>query len=386
MNRRFWWWNLIPPLAAAVKTLRSPAPFTEIRDKSVSQFWTYCVLALPLFLTMMIIWAGDLAPYVDPVSAIWLHRIKLFVVPTANWSVLSQIAAIAIAAVAMACGASALAGARLGDRQRGERRHAITLSAYATFGAAVMYLVLMLTVYGIGWLLAAIQIRIYVLAWMIFASFAFVPICSQWLVGLFRRTTLPRLGHFSSALLISSGVMTTCLVGALHSLNRADAAMHNYGVSVNHARQTATATIVQACEKAADDIVCAVTLFPEKWQDYELIGNWTLGEINEAGVKLTDLQWQPTHDANHAFAVVALTARQDVTVEIRVKANSVCTAQSSQALEQDHFFFVTGRIRGEQTRSPLQLRLRIDNTPETLADLVRQSCVEGKDGERQRQA
>ena len=121
--------------------------------------------------------------------------------------------------------------------------------------------------------------------------------------------------------------------------------------------------------------MCAITLFPLKWQDHGLIGEWEQGTTDARGAKQTHVRWQPARDADRVFALVPMEARKDTTVEIRVAAALACGPQGTLVSNADRFFFTRGRIRGEQRAAGLEMRMLIDNSAKGLGDMVREGCA-----------
>jgi hypothetical protein len=136
------------------------------------------------------------------------------------------------------------------------------------------------------------------------------------------------------------------------------------------------AAIVQACTKAPPDIVCAVTLFPVKWQDYELIGPWKLGSVPDAKRgHQPHSDWRPAKELEREFAYVTVESRKDMTVEIRAASAAVCNPSGTTITEADQFFAMRGRVLGEQRTVPQEMRLRIDNAGAGFAGMMKEACL-----------
>ncbi|WP_354674999.1 hypothetical protein [Cupriavidus alkaliphilus] len=324
---------------------------------------------------MLLILSSDGAPFVDPWTSIWTNKLQSNVQPSYNWEVLLRCATCVVGACAIGYLASFLAGMQLKDEPRETRERAVKLASYAALCTAYTYAATLLLICALGWLLYALKFPIFIFGWMVASTILVVPFVTWRMTKTLQRTSLRRKSRILFSLSISTTTITSCLVGALFVMDSLDVGLLKYGRAVNAARSTPIAVVVQACAKASTDVVCAVTLFPGNWQDYELIGDWQLGDVPTPNVgHSVRLNWHPGKDSDRQFGLVTLAAGKDVTIEIRIAASSVCKPDGTFIAKDYRFFAVQGRVLGQQYGAPKQMRLRIDNTERGFVEMMEQAC------------
>jgi hypothetical protein len=368
--------SAIPPLKAAIRVLRAPDPIKAAGDENDSWFGIFVALAFIMIIAMMVLLAADGAPFVDPWSSIWRDKFAFFVVPSYNWPVLLRSAAYVICACTIGYLGTLAAGLDLSGRARATRKQAIRLAGYAGLGAVAAYAATLLLLTALGWILFALKLHIFVFQWMTIAAVVVLPLTTWAIVRIFRRTSLPGNKSVLSPLTISMTAITTCALGAIFIMDGLTEAFVEHGRTVNSVRNTPTAAVVQTCAKTSSDVVCAVTLFPAKWQDYELIGDWKLGnDLKASGMQAGRFRWHPAKDAERQFPMITLESRKDITVEIRIAADLVCTGAGTHITKDDQFFAVQGRVLGEQRTAPQEMRLLIGNAAPGFAEMMKQVCT-----------
>lgn len=367
--------SALPPLKAALKVLRSPTPLKTLTQEKHSWYGLPVALCLIMVFAILLILANEGAPFVDPWTSLWTNKFELNVTPVLNWPVLLRCAGYVISACAISYGGSILAGFQLNEGSSANRQKAIRLAGYASLAAASIYVVILLVIFALGWILYFLKFRIFIFGWMTIAAVALLPITTWGISKVFRRTTLPRSSSFLPPLTISMTTITMCALGAIFVMDGLADASRKQGRAVNSARNNPTAAVVQTCNKLATDVVCAVTLFPTKWQDYELIGDWKLGTIlsTNSGHQAR-FYWHPVKEADHEFALVNVESRKDITIEIRIATNIVCIHGDTNITKDDQFFAVQGRVRGEQRNAPQEMRVRIDNGEPSFENIIKQVC------------
>ena len=366
--------SALPPLKAAVKVLRAADPLTAAGAGKHSWFGSLIALLILMLLAMLVMLAGDSAPFVDPVTSLWTNKFEFNVTPTLNWPVLVKSGLCVVFACMVSYLTSYLAGWQLNDWKWATRKNAVRLARFAGLATALAYLVVLLLISVLGWILYLLKFRIFFFGWMTMGAVVLLPFTTWGIAKVFRRTSLPQKSSILPPLAISVATIITCATGAVFIMDGLTQALLKQGRTVNSARNTPTAAVVQTCAKATADIVCAVTLFPTKWQDYELIGEWKLGSVNSDGTHKARFYWHPAKETDRQFAFVTLGSRKEVTVEIRIDATLICKTGNTNISNDDKFFLVQGRVLGEQHNSPQEMRLRIDNTDFEFVKIMKQVC------------
>jgi hypothetical protein len=355
--------------------LSSQDPLTISGQQKHSWYGTFVALVLIMMFAMLLILASDGAPFVSPWTSLWTNKFEFNVMPSRNWPVLGACAGYAILACVVSYVGSMLAGVQLNGGTKGTRRKAIRLANYAALGAAFAYVVTLLVIGALGWILSALKFRIFMFGWMTIAGVVLLPVTTWGIAKIFRRTSLLRKSSIFPPLTISITTITMCAIGAIFIMDGLTDALLKQGRAINGARNTPTAAVVQTCAKVSIDIVCAVTLFPTKWQDYELIGDWKLGNvINPNARHQAHFYWHPAKEADRNFALVNLESRKDTTVEIRIAANLICRPDGTSIADSDQFFTVQGRVHGEQHNAPQEMRIRIDNEVPRFVNIMKEVC------------
>lgn len=366
----------LPPLKAGIRVLKSTNPFKAAREETHTWWGTCVALGLIMVFAMLVILASDSAPNVNPWTSLWTLKFRLNVEPEFNWPVLLQCALYALSACIIGYLTSCLGGLQLSGGASATRTHAIRLAGYAALGAAFSYLVVLVLVLALGWVLYALNFRIFVYGWMTLAAVVVLPLTTWGIRKVFLRTPLPMKTSILTPLAISMATITSCALAAILIDDVLTDAWIKQGRTVNNIRGTPTAATVQACARASEDIVCAITLFPTKWQDYELIGDWKLGSVPKVdGKHQARFEWRPVKESEHQFARISLESQKDVTVEIRTAASVACKASGTTVIDDDRFFAVSGRILGVQQTAPQEMRVRIDNAASGFVDLMKDACL-----------
>jgi hypothetical protein len=247
------------------------------------------------------------------------------------------------------------------------------LTRFSTIGAVLIYILALLLVYAIGWALFLFKVYISVFLWMTAAAILAVPAAAVFLWRVFQRTPLPKPWQFHGAMVIAIYTYVASACGAMLVMKVLDDGMSSYGQEVNRARQLPIASVAQACEQSGDMIACAITLYPVRWQSYELIGNWRLGVVDEQGKVHAQVNWKPNGSDGQHFPIVPVEADKNSTVEIHVPVTAACGAQT--ALTRMHnFFTVKARIRDIQRLVSDEIRIRVDNMPPVFFDMVKAAC------------
>lgn len=368
--------SALPPLIRAAKVLMSSDPLTSAGQENHSWYSIFFALGLTMAFAMLLILSSDGAPFVDPWTSIWTNKLQFNVQPSYNWEVLLRCATCVIGACAIGYLASVLAGLQLKDEPRETRERAVKLASYAALCTAYTYVVTLLLICALGWLLYALKLPIFIFGWMLASTIFVVPFVTWRMTKILQRTSLRRKSRMLFSLSISTTTIMSCLVGALFVMDSLDVGLLKFGRAVNAARSIPIAVVVQACAKASTDVVCAVTLFPGNWQDYELIGDWELEDVPTPNVgHPVRLNWHPGKDSDRQFALVTVGARKDVTIEIRIAASSVCKPDGTFMAKDHRSFAVQGRVVGEQHNAPKQMRLRIDNTGLSFVEMIERACL-----------
>lgn len=372
-----WWWNLFPPLAAMHLALRATDPVAQLRAMKYSAPWTFATLLLAMALTMLVVLAGEYAPFVDPLTGLWDFKFKSLVEPTVDWGVLVPCGLIALAAAVIVQFVAWAMGRALTAAPPGHRPEGTPLASYSALAATIFCLLVLVSIHVLGWVSSLLKLHVFVIGWISLMPFFATPFAALGLYRVYRRTPFAKKAGLKAAALISCGAIFACTTGGLLIMERLSAASTEQGRAVNGARALPTAAVVQSCALSDPNIVCAITLFPAQWQDYELIGDWELGTVDSKGGKVVrrPMRWRPAQAADRVLALVPLEAGKDVTVEVSVPSAVACGEQGIAISNDDRFFFMRGRVRGQLRTSGMELRLRIDNAPEGLADLVKPQCA-----------
>lgn len=367
--------SALPPLKTAIKVLRSHDPLEASGQENHSWLSMFMALSVLMMISMLVILASDGAPFVNPVTSLWTNKFEFNVIPSRNWPVLLHCATYAIGACATGYLTSRLAGLGLTGEVRATREKAIRLAGYAALGAAFTYVITLLLIAALGWMLYALKFTIFIFGWMTMAAVVVLPVTTWGMMKIFRRTPLPRKSDVLLPLTISIATIMACAIGAISIMNNLNEALLKQGRTVNSVRGTPTAAVVQTCARVSMDVVCAVTLYPTKWQDYELIGDWMLGNAAKPNDShQAHFRWHPAKETDRQFALITLESRKDITIEIRIAANLVCKPDGTNIANNDQFFAVQGRVLGEQHTAPQEMRLRIDNTGPGFAEMMEQAC------------
>ncbi|MFC4344370.1 6TM ABC transporter family protein [Cupriavidus numazuensis] len=339
----------------------------------------YSVLAafgVALTLAMVVIMSSDGAPFVDPWKSLWELKLKFNVRPSYNWEILLRAAGCVVGAWVICYWVSQLAGKQLDDEPRGTRSKAIKLGGYAALCVAYAYTAVLLLVCALGWLLFAFKVTVFVFGWLIASTMVFAPIAVCALERILRRTPLGRKSRILFSVAVGIVPVSSCFVGATFAMDSLDAGQQKYGQSVNESRRHPIPMVVQACGKASANIVCAVTLYPGEWQDYELIGDWAVEDAPATNnTPKSRLEWQPSSDSDRQFALVKVESRKDVTIEIHVPVSTACKPTGLAVTKDIHFFAAQGRVLGEQHDAPKQVRLRIDNAELGFVKMMERACA-----------
>lgn len=372
--------SALPPLRAAFKVLLDPDPLAAAGRENHSWYGTLIALCLIMTFAMLVILAGDSAPFVNPFTALWTNKFEFNIIPSPNWPVLIRSASFAIFACVFSYIVSCICGKLLNSWAGENDKHAVRLAGYAALAAASGHAAMLLLISAFGWVLYFIKFHIYVLGWMTIASVVLIP-CTTWAIAkVFRRTSLVQRMNILLPLAISMTTIMACTCGAIFIMKGLSESLMKQGRTVNNMRSIPTAAVVQTCAKTSADVVCAITLFPRKWQDYELIGEWKLGNVtNPNATHQAHFYWHPAKETDRKFALVTLDSGKEITVEISIEANLVCKADGTNIANDDLFFAMKGRVIGIQKNVSQEIRLRIDNAEPAFVDIMKQVCASQAD-------
>lgn len=363
-----------PPLVTAFRIMFSPAPQNLIQKIRHREHWILAALVVAIVLLLTSFIAGMRAPDVSPFKQLWNYTIKPFVTPTPEYSVLLIVGAI-IATMALVSYLICLwVGTKLAGGRPDHRKSTTYIALYSAIGAAVFCLIATLITCGLGWLLAALGIRIHVFKWMMFVTVPVAGIAAWWIARVFHRAGFIIKGLHFYSIMLSAYITFPCALGSTMITAYLDHALAEHGKAVNEAHRLPIAGVIQLCVPSNNDIACAITLWPVQWQDYELIGDWQQGTVDETGRKTVRFTWKPTQSNDKVIPVVLLQANQETTVEIHIPSQAACSYASSRITNADGFFFTRGRIKGMQQLAGYELRIRMDNMTPQLGDMINHIC------------
>ena len=365
----------IPSFKTALRVLRSPDPLTTAAQEKHAWLGFYTALLLLMATAMGVIIAADMAPYLNPWNALWTAKFAFFIVPSYDWPVLISCALCVLGALAIAVLASWLVGMQLGDGSTVPKDQVRNLAGYAAMGAAGTYALSLFLVSATGWMLSAFGIQVFIFNWLGLAAIAAIVFTTWQIRTLFLRTSLPKKSGWWLPVTISTTTILTCTLGAIFVMNCLTEGFATYGRTVNRARAAPTAAMVQNCAKISTDIVCAITVFPKKWQDYELIGDWRLGTRTSGDKFQSHSSWHPAKETDRAFALIKIASNQDITVEIRIATSIVCKPGGSHLADSDQFFAVQGRVLGETHNAPQKMYILINNANTGFAASLKNACL-----------
>lgn len=370
-----WAMVILPPLRTALTVMTATDPLLAVQDEKHSQYGLPIAVAVVMTVATVLLLASDGAPFVGPFDALWTYKLEPHVVPSVNWPVLLWCFAYVVIAWLVAVAATVLAGLKLNNGVVARRRLVIRFTGYAALCAACAYLATSLLIVAIGWSLHFLKVYTFMLGWMWLAPLLVIPSTTFALRKVFLRTALPHAGGVLWPLSVSMAVIASSVISSIWIMNELAEASLAHGRTVNVIRNTPTAAVVQTCTRTGADIACAVTLFPAKWQDYELIGDWKLGKVVDAKTgHQKRFTWRILSEHDNVFPVVTLHAEQDTTVEIRITRSQVCNGQDTKVDTSDRFFAIQGRVRGQQRVVPQEMRLRIDNPEPGFVNMMHQAC------------
>lgn len=367
------WWRMLPPLAAAFKALRAPNPLTDIKNVSIANtFWAFFALLAIMVAEIIVIIAGANTPFVDPITQLWNYNFKLYWDSELDWKNLLVCVWYILGACSSVLVVSALVGYRLGWSALVKKQSTL-LGIYCALGTAFICLMVTLSIYGMSWIFHLLNLYIFTLLWLPLAVLAVVPFATIWLRRVFARAGLVAskrgLAAFSISIVTSiAGVSAGIQIEAhLHS------SLLDHGRQVNNARSTPTPAILQMCTFNDKDVVCAITLFPSKWQGYELIGAWSMSKKIDQDPQDAGNRWLPSLGDDHALPIVSMDGGKDVTVELHMPLNKACGPRGSLITNDERYFFVNGRVRGLH-QSPQRMRISLDTSGSGLGDMVGGEC------------
>lgn len=371
------WWRMLPPLAAAFKALRAPNPLNAIQNVSIANiFWAFLALLAIMVAEIIVIIAGANAPFVDPITQLWNYNFKLYWDSELDWKNLLVCVWYTLGACSSALVVSAFFGYRLGG-SASEKKKSTLLGIYCALGTAFICLMVTLSIYGISWIFHLLNLYIFTLLWLPLAVLAVVPFATIWLRRVFARAGLVASKLRLAAFAIS---IVTSIVGVSAGIQieaHLNSSLLDHGRQVNKARSSPTPAILQMCTVNDKDVVCAITLFPAKWQGYELIGAWSMSKKIDQDPQDAGNRWLPSLGDDHALPIVSMDGGKDITVELHMPLNKACGPQGSLITNDERYFFVNGRVRGLH-QSPQRMRISLDTSGSGLGDMVGDEC--GKSG------
>lgn len=367
------WWRLLPPLAAAFIALRAPNPLTAIKNAGIANtFWAFFALLAIMVVEILVIIAGVNAPYVDPITQIWDYNFKLYWDSELDWKILLVCIWYTLGACFFAFIVSALLGYRLGGLPS-EKKKSTLLGIYCALGTAFVCLIVTLCIYGMSWIFRLLNLHIFTLLWLSLAVLTTLPFTTFWLHRIFHRAGFVASKRWSAAFAIS---VATSIVGASAGMQieaYLNSSLLDHGRQVNKARSTPTPAIVQMCTFNDKDIVCAITLFPSRWQGYELIGAWSMSKKIDQDPQDAGNRWLPSIGDDHVLPIISVDGGKDLTVELHMPLNKACGPQGSLIENEERYFFVNGRVKGVH-QSPQRMRISIDTSGSGLGDMIGDEC------------
>lgn len=367
----------VPSFLNAFQVLKNINPLDVIKASGIKLYGLPIALLMLMLVAWIILLAGESVPFNSPYDAVWTYKFEQFYPPKkGSWVVLWALLGVLIPYLFVNLVCLAVAG-YLNDWQRTkETVHLALLAGYTVMAVLFTFILTLLLVTGAGWLASLFNSHFFVLRWLIVSTCLLLPLTTWGILKILQRTPATHKPKLVGALLISCVTLLGSTWGALYTIDYLTKAMLSQGSKVNGARNAPTGAVVQECLKDATDIVCAVTLFPSKWQDYELIGDWKLGSVDDKRNHHVHSTWSSAKEADRKYALLHLEAGKDLTVEIRSQLSSLCTAGKATVKKDDIFFIVRGRIRGVQHLLPQEMRLRVDNMNNSFSAMLDKACEE----------
>jgi hypothetical protein len=321
-------------------------------------------------------------PFTPPFSFFFSY-LRIFISPEYDVPVLAVIAifpiALAFAAyfICFAAGRSVAKKLKPEARQEGQRI-AMYITAICLIVSALASMLTALFLMGSGWILQKMfryLIPIQMINFEVMCVLAIGLIILAW--SLFKRVG----AKFSNW--IDAGIYIFCIAtlvvfpSAASSLmirDHMEAALLARGKEMIAARSRPIQSAMLYCEGHHGFFSCSIALYPEKWQNIELIGPWSLGYIKPGGAPAPKMHWRPRVIDNNTIPKVMLEPKKYITVEVSAPRNSICKKERTSIDTGDPMFFVRGRVIDEASNAAQDFRVHIANKTGDFSQMISAIC------------
>ncbi|MBC3863308.1 hypothetical protein H8K32_14470 [Undibacterium jejuense] len=133
------------------------------------------------------------------------------------------------------------------------------------------------------------------------------------------------------------------------------------------------------CVLRNDEVVCAMTVIPQRYQDYTLYANWdgrVEKSIDNQGLIpiVVSTRWKPTTNQNTIIPTIHLESNKLMDFELSASKNEACKLDSSSVANETAIFFqVSGRSDEYNLPRPLEVRMK-PNNEEAFRNMLKTIC------------
>lgn len=369
-----WRLKFFPPLVTAFLVLLSDDPKRTIENNKHSSIWIFFALVVAITLSVITLLSGKYAPWVSPITSVWDYLFKPFITPKIDYGVMSLVALAIFTSSGIAYLICCWIGRKLAGRRKKDVPIATNLAISCAIVSAFVCVASAILIQAIGWAIKAINIYLYVDRWTFFAAIAITSAFALWFPKIFKKAGYTAQTPYFYSWLLASYVAVPSFIGAYIVDGSLSSSMLERGRAINHARQLPIGAVAQVCRPFSQTLTCAITLWPQRWQDFELIGPWKLGTTDTNNKPLIHSTWEPTHLDGKALPVISLEAGKDSTFEINIPLTDACAGSRTRVSDSDGFFFILGRVKGEQRLASIELSVRLDNQNPPFPELLNDAC------------
>ncbi len=373
------WWNFFfPQLSLSMDVVIYDKPSSDLIEKKYSKFQSFWALFATIAVLTTIYLITLKAPSLNPKQT-YLIYFRPFIAPDINFEVASVVIFGALISAFIPFSMAIYVAKKLGESASDKAIGVQPLIVLTTITGVSIFSVSLLITLGVVYLLNWLgysTIMEYYLAHCILIT----PIGLTWWFKRFfiKNGFKNNFDTLLRAFLIAGYLSVPAVINAefinFYLFKEKNKIEQENKKKIEEARKTPIPAEIEMCEIHQKNISCAIILRSRELQDFELIGNWRLGdEISTK--KSSQYIWQAQSDSSKHFQLVSIDENKSKTIELSIPIDRICINKHSLVNAEDVLFTARGRRKYVNEKFSEGFGIKIDNKFSSFQNMLEEVCT-----------
>jgi len=382
-----------PVIAKSIDAIKAKDPRAVLHGTSHKWYAVLLALIGAMILTIGSYCSGQYVPYRYPFDVL-IDHLAPFVTPTLDYVVITQLLLYPIGLgcvcyfICRLCSKDAIRQVAAKNK-RSEEDFVRALGVACVFLASSWVFIGAIGLAGLSWAIEYFVRHNFKSGWQLvsylsydtlakYATCLFIVVMPFKIRKIFVSAKVQLVRPLAFGFAISVLVSLFSMAGATIIFDQIGSVYVQRGQLTNKIHELPVAGVIQLCTHDSLKINCTISLYPERQQNFEYFGTWTLGRYPQSGTSTAIMMesWQSALQSGKNIPTISVDEKKDISVDISVDKADLCKKIPLEGGETDSFFFfVKGRIKGEQSVNSKDLRIHIENDAPKFAQLINAACM-----------